>query len=93
MKPTEFREPSGSAVDHYRLDEQDIALLAGLGLNTFRFSIEWARIVPVDGMFSLAALEHYRDVLQACRKRGIKTMVSFNHFTTPRCMDTLGSGG
>jgi beta-glucosidase len=83
IQPTEFKEPSGSAVDHYRLYDQDIATLASLGLNTFRFSIEWARVEPVEGLFSLAALEHYRDVLQACRKRGIKAMVSFNHFVTP----------
>jgi beta-glucosidase len=83
IKPTEFKEPSGSAVDHYRLYDQDIGMLAGLGLNTFRFSIEWARVEPVEGMFSVAALEHYRDVLQSCRKRGVKAMVSFNHFVTP----------
>lgn len=89
-KPTEFKEPSGSAVDHYRLFDQDIAMLASLGLNTFRFSIEWARVEPVEGMFSLAALEHYRDVLQACRKRGVKAMVSFNHFVTPRWFAARG---
>ncbi|VXB96759.1 glycoside hydrolase family 1 protein [Massilia sp. 9I] len=91
IQPTEFKEPSGSAVDHYRLYDQDIGMLAGLGLNTFRFSIEWARVEPVEGMFSVAALEHYRDVLQACRKRGVKAMVSFNHFVTPRWF--AGRGG
>jgi beta-glucosidase len=83
IQPTEFKEPSGSGVDHYRLYDQDIGMLASVGLDTFRFSIEWARVEPVEGQFSLAALEHYRDVLQACRKRNIKTMVSFNHFVTP----------
>ena len=90
IQPTEFKEPSGAAVDHYRLYDQDIAMLATVGLNTFRFSIEWARVEPVEGMFSVAALEHYRDVLQACRKRGIKTMVSFNHFITPRWFAARG---
>jgi beta-glucosidase len=90
IQPTEFKEPSGAAVDHYRLYDQDIGLLAGVGLNTFRFSIEWARVEPVEGMFSVAALEHYRDVLQACRKRGIKTMVSFNHFVNPRWFAARG---
>lgn len=90
VQPTEFKEPSGSAVDHYRLYDQDIGLLAGLGLNTFRFSIEWARVEPVEGMFSVAALEHYRDVLLACRKRGVKAMVSFNHFVTPRWFAARG---
>ncbi|WP_020654728.1 glycoside hydrolase family 1 protein [Massilia niastensis] len=90
LQPTEFKEPSGSAVDHYRLFDQDIAMLASVGLNTFRFSIEWARVEPVEGMFSVAALEHYRDVLQACRKRGIKTAVSFNHFINPRWFAARG---
>jgi beta-glucosidase len=83
IQPTEFKEPSGAAVDHYRLYDEDIASLAGLGLNTFRFSIEWARVEPVEGMVSVAALEHYRDVLLSCRKHGVKAMVSFNHFVTP----------
>lgn len=83
IQPTEFKEPSGAAVDHYRLYDQDIATLAQLGLNTFRFSIEWARVEPVEGMFSVAALEHYRDVLLSCRRHGVKAMVSFNHFVTP----------
>jgi beta-glucosidase len=83
IQPTEFHEPSGAGVDHYRLYDQDIATLAKLGLNTFRFSIEWARVEPVEGMFSVAALEHYRDVLLSCRRHGVKSMVSFNHFVTP----------
>ncbi|HEX8784856.1 MAG TPA: family 1 glycosylhydrolase, partial [Telluria sp.] len=91
IQPTEFKEPSGAAVDHYRLYDQDIATLAALGLNTFRFSIEWARVEPVEGMFSVAALEHYRDVLLSCRKHGVKSMVSFNHFIIPAWF--AGRGG
>jgi beta-glucosidase len=58
-------------------------MLASLGLNTFRFSIEWARVEPEEGMFSVAAIEHYRDVLKACKKHKVKAVVSFNHFITP----------
>jgi beta-glucosidase len=90
IEPSEFKEPSGAAVDHYRLYDADIGMLESVGLNTFRFSIEWARVEPVEGMFSVAALEHYRDVLQACRKRKVKTMVSFNHFVTPRWFAARG---
>ena len=43
----------------------DIALLAELGFNLYRFSIEWARIEPEEGEFSFAMLEHYRDMLLA----------------------------
>ena len=58
------------ACDHYHRFEDDIRLLAGLGLNTYRFSIEWARVEPERGHFSLAALEHYRRVLAACHENG-----------------------
>lgn len=91
VKPSIFIEPSGAACDHYRLFEQDIALMSSLGLNTFRFSIEWARIEPEEGMFSVAAIEHYRDVLKACHKHKLAPMVTFNHFITPRWF--AGRGG
>src|SRR5438132_8295098 len=42
VKPTLFAEPSGDACDHYHRYADDIKLLAGLGFNTYRFSIEWA---------------------------------------------------
>ena len=42
MEHTSFLEPSGDAVDHYHRYEEDIKLMAGAGLNAYRFSIEWA---------------------------------------------------
>ncbi|RZT08243.1 beta-glucosidase [Duganella sp. CF402] len=90
VQPTVFAERSGDAVDHYRLFVQDIVLVASLGLNTFRFSIEWSRVEPEEGMFSTAALEHYREVLEACHRHNVKPMVSFNHFTVPRWFAARG---
>jgi beta-glucosidase len=81
---TIYAEPSGGACDHYHRYPEDIALLAELGFNLYRFSIEWARIEPEDGAFSLAELDHYRRMLAACHKRNITPMVTFHHFTTPR---------
>ena len=49
---TPFSEPSGDACDHYHRYPEDIALLAGLGFNAYRFSIEWARIEPEEGELS-----------------------------------------
>ncbi|GGX30970.1 glycoside hydrolase family 1 protein [Streptomyces lomondensis] len=85
-----FAEPSGDACDHYRLFRQDIALLAELGFNSYRFSIEWARVEPEDGRFSRAAIEHYRDVLQACHDHGLTPVVTLHHFTSPRWLTELG---
>lgn len=78
-----FVEPSGDACDHYHRYPDDIALLAALGFNTYRFSIEWARIEPEEGVFSLAALEHYRRMLAKCHEYHLTPMITFHHFTSP----------
>ena len=90
LESTPVHEPSGDACDFYHRYREDIAMLAGFGLNAFRFSIEWARIEPVEGEFSRAALDHYRKVLQACRDSGVMPIVTFHHFTLPRWMQEAG---
>ena len=91
LPETIFSEPSGDACDHYHRYPQDIALLAELGFNTYRFSIEWARVEPEEGHFSQAAIDHYKRMLLACHENGIKPMVTFHHFTSPRWL--IPSGG
>src|SRR6478672_10014151 len=90
VKPTLFVEPSLDACDHYHRFAEDIRILAGLGLNTYRFSIEWARIEPERGVFSTAALEHYRRMLAACLENGVIPMVTFYHFSSPRWFAAMG---
>jgi beta-glucosidase len=85
------REPSGDACDHYHRYREDIELLARLGFNAYRFSIEWARIEPEPGEFSRAQLEHYRRMLGCCRDNGLLPVVTFHHFTSPRWI--AGTGG
>jgi beta-glucosidase len=77
-------EPSGDACDHYHRYQDDIRLLAELGFNAYRFSLEWSRIEPEDGHFSTAALEHYKRVCEYCRDHGVTPVVTFHHFSTPR---------
>jgi beta-glucosidase len=88
---TIYVEPSGDACDHYHRYSEDIALLAELGFNMYRFSIEWARIEPEEGEFSRASLEHYRRMLATCHEHGLTPMVTFHHFTSPRWL--IASGG
>jgi beta-glucosidase len=91
VKPTIFAEPSGDACDHYHRYADDIKMLASIGFNTYRFSIEWSRIEPEPGLFSRAEeLEHYRRMLAACRENNVTPMVSYNHFTVPRWFAALG---
>ncbi|MAT97007.1 MAG: beta-glucosidase [Anaerolineaceae bacterium] len=87
---TVFAEPSGDAIDHYHRYPQDIALLADLGFNSYRFSVEWARVEPEDGRFSTATLDHYRRMCETCRENGLKPIVTYHHFTSPRWLISQG---
>jgi beta-glucosidase len=85
-----YSERSGDACDHYHRYREDIALLAGLGFNSYRFSIEWARVEPEDGEFSRAQLDHYRRMLAACHEHNVKPVVTLHHFTSPRWIAARG---
>lgn len=83
MKYTEFNEKSGLAVDHYNRYREDIDLLKKAGLNAYRFSIEWARIEPEEGVFDEKEIDHYRDVLSYMKEKEITPIVTLMHFTSP----------
>lgn len=83
MTPSMFKERSGDACDSYHRYDEDFAIASGLGFNCYRLGVEWARIEPSEGYFSEAELDHYARMLEACRARGLKPMVTLNHFTTP----------
>lgn len=91
VEDTAFMEPSGDAMDHYHRFPEDIALIASLGLTSYRLSVEWSRIEPSRGLFSKAELAHYREVLQCCCDNGLKTIVTLHHFTSPIWL--LAQGG
>jgi beta-glucosidase len=83
-------ESSGDACDSWHRWDDDVDLVAGLGLDDYRFSVEWSRIEPVEGEYSKAALAHYRRQCEALRDRGIRPVVTFHHFTTPRWLVAQG---
>ena len=83
MKYTEFADKSGLAVDHYNRYKEDIDILKKAGLNAYRFSIEWARIEPEEGVFDEKEVEHYRDVLSYMKEKGVTPVVTLMHFTSP----------
>lgn len=90
IESTPCREASGDACDSYHRYRDDIALVAGAGLNAYRFGIEWARVEPAEGEFSHATLEHYRAVLTACRQMKVTPVVTFHHFTVPLWLHEKG---
>ena len=83
-------EPSGDACDSFHRWREDVQIVADMGLDAYRFSLEWSRIEPAEGEFSIAALEHYRRMCAACRGHGITPVVTFHHFTTPQWLAARG---
>ena len=90
VEPTVYAEPSADAANSLALWPQDMELAKAMGLNCYRFSLEWARIEPEPGLFSIAMLDHYKGMIAGARERGLHPVVTFNHFTAPRWFGALG---
>jgi beta-glucosidase len=84
-------ESSADGIDHYHRYAEDFELLAALGHNAHRLSLEWSRIEPAPGQFSRAAIAHYRRVLTKLADTGLTAMVTLHHFTLPEWY--AGEGG
>jgi beta-glucosidase len=74
---------SGIATDHYNRYEEDLELLQDMNMNAYRFSIEWSRIEPEEGSWDAREIAHYKDELEALKKRNIEPIVTLFHFSLP----------
>ncbi|MEW6107789.1 MAG: family 1 glycosylhydrolase [Nitrospirota bacterium] len=72
-----------AVTSHYELYKEDLALLKNLGVNSYRFSLEWSRIQPRENMWDEKAIEHYQEIIDILRNDGIEPMVTLHHFTHP----------
>jgi beta-glucosidase len=77
------KEFVGDASRGYTLALDDVALLQALHVDSYRFSIEWARVEPQRGVFDEAALRHYDDLIDALVAAGIRPLVTVHHFSNP----------
>ena len=81
---------SGAATDHRNRFREDIRLAAELGLNSYRFSVEWSRLEPEEGRWDSAAFEWYRELIAECEKYKILPMLTLHHFTSPQWFASQG---
>lgn len=81
---------SDRATDHLNRFREDIRLAAELGLNSYRFSIEWSRLEPEEGIWSSDALDWYAELISECEKHRIVPMATLHHFTSPMWFSQLG---
>ncbi len=74
--------------DHWK---EDIDIAAALGIQSYRFSIEWARIQPEKGMVDQEAVRHYREEIAYMIERGIRPVMTLHHFTNPVWFEKAGA--
>ena len=79
------------AIDHYHRYRDDVALMAGLGLNAYRFSIAWPRIQP-DGTGPAveAGLDFYRRLVDELLDHEIEPWITLYHWDLPQALEDAG---
>jgi beta-glucosidase len=92
---TPWLVPSGDngdiACDHYRRYEEDVRLMRGLGLNAYRFSVSWSRVMPEGrGRINEKGLDFYRRLVDALLANGIRPSVTLYHWDLPEALDDRG---
>ncbi len=93
----EARDPdnyiTGQALRHRKNFATDFKYAKALGLNTWRFSIEWSRIEPREGTFNVEALQYYKRYIKQLRAAGLTPIVTLHHFTNPVWFEDYGGFG
>ncbi|XP_020247658.1 beta-glucosidase 18-like isoform X2 [Asparagus officinalis] len=74
------------ADNHYNLYEEDIELMHSLGVNSYRFSISWSRILPRGqfGEINQVGIAFYNNLIDSLLLKGIQPFVTLNHFDIPQ---------
>ena len=80
-----------NACDHWNLWREDIDIMAAMGIETYRFSIEWARIEPRAGVFDQEAIARYREEIEYMLSSGIRPCLTLHHFTNPTWFERRGA--
>jgi beta-glucosidase len=79
------------ACDHYRRYRDDVALMAELGLNAYRFSVSWSRILPEGtGRVNAAGLDFYDRLVDELLRHGIQPNCTLYHWDLPAALDDRG---
>lgn len=81
---------SGNGVEHNKHYETDFTLMKKMGLDTLRFSIEWADLEPIEGSWDRQAVSFYHQYFKELKARGIRPFPNLWHWTHPQWFEALG---
>ena len=89
--PVKERATADVACDHYRRWEADLDLLVELGVDAYRFSIAWPRLVPLgEGAVNPAGVAFYHRLIDGLLERGIEPFVTLYHWDLPQALEDRG---
>jgi beta-glucosidase len=81
------------ACDHYRRWPEDLDLMAEIGIDSYRFSVAWPRVMPDGRTVNQEGLDFYRRLVDGLLTRGIRPMMTLYHWDLPQSLDVGDAGG
>ncbi|MBR4394096.1 MAG: family 1 glycosylhydrolase [Oscillospiraceae bacterium] len=78
------------ACDHYHRYKEDVAIMKELGLQAYRFSVSWSRVIPARGVVNPLGLKFYNDLVDELLAAGIRPMITLFHSDLPQWCVELG---
>ncbi len=81
----------GTASNHWDRYKEDVQLIKNLGMKAYRFSIEWSKIEPQEGVFDKNAMKHYNDLVDELIANGIKPIPCLFHHAWPVWFNAKGA--
>ncbi len=79
------------AADHYHRMEEDVAIMADLGLSAYRFSVAWPRVQPRGaGRANPVGLDFYSRLVDRLLAHGITPMLTLYHWDLPQALEDAG---
>ena len=83
-------ETGDVACDHYHRWAEDVDVLADLGVDAYRFSIAWPRVMHADGRPNQRGIDFYRRLTDRLAERGIRSFVTLYHWDLPQHLEDRG---
>ena len=78
------------ACEHLKLWREDVDLIDSLGVDAYRLSISWPRVLHKDGSLNPQGVNFYIDLLDELNRRGIKAFVTLYHWDLPQHIEDNG---
>lgn len=78
------------ACDHYNHWQQDIKLIDSLGVDAYRLSISWSRVIKASGELNQEGVNYYLAILDDLKARNIKAFVTLYHWDLPQYLEDEG---